>query len=257
VARSETLSVCYHAVSPTWPAALSVTPDNFSTQLEFFANHGYRGVTFSEVASGEARGKCISITFDDGYLSTLELARPILDRFEMPATIYVPTEYIGGGPMAWPGIDHWLGTEHEDELRPVSWEQLRELADAGWEVGSHTRTHPHLTSVSDEQLEDELVGSREVCEEKLDRPCRSIAYPYGDCDERVIGAAERAGYETGATLPERFLDSSPQAWPRLGVYHDDSRRRVRLKISTRNLRRSRIWGPLAAPARRITSRVRG
>jgi hypothetical protein len=86
----------------------------------------------------------------------------------------------------------------------------------------------------------------------LDRPCLSIAYPYGDHDARVVGAAKRAGYATGATIPERLLATAPQAWPRVGIYHPDSLRAFRFKVSplTRSFRRSPFWAPLATAARR-------
>ena len=57
--------------------------------------------------------------------------------------------------MAWPGIDQWLGGPHEAELMPMSWDELRRLAEAGWEIGSHSRTHPMLT-----QLDDQSVAQR-------------------------------------------------------------------------------------------------
>src|SRR2546423_8093566 len=137
-------SRCYHAVSRDWPADLSVRPERLEAQLAYLARRGYRGVTFTEAALGEVRGKCVAITFDDGYLSTFRLARPILDRFGMVGTLFVPTDYIGGGPMVWRGIDHWKATRHGAELQPMTWDQVRELADAGWEIGSPTQSPPHL-----------------------------------------------------------------------------------------------------------------
>ena len=90
--------------------------------------------------------------------------------------------------MAWPGIDGWLGTEHEHELQPLSWDELRRLQDAGWEIGSHACSHPYLTRLGDDELERELGESRRRLETELGRPCRSLAYPYGDHDERVVRA---------------------------------------------------------------------
>ena len=86
----------------------------------------------------------------------------------------------------------------------MTWDRARRSSqDAGWEVGSHTRSHPRLSQVEDDaELADELEGSRRVCEERLGRPCQSIAYPYGDHDERVVAAAGRAGYRYGLTLPD-------------------------------------------------------
>src|SRR5439155_25811028 len=108
------------------------------------------------------------------------------------------------GPMSWPGISQWVRTEHEEELRCLSWDQLRHLADDGWEVGSHTRSHPRLPELDDVALAEELAASRTRCEERLGRACPSIAYPYGAVDERVVDAAGRAGYRFGFSLPQAF-----------------------------------------------------
>lgn len=252
--RADVLVLCYHAVSETWPADLSVTPDALVRQLEMLAERGYVGVTFSAAALGQVHGKrAVAITFDDAYASTLRLAAPILERFGMPGTVFVPTEYIGGGPMQWPGIEQWLGTEHERELQPMSWDDVRTLADASWEVGSHTRSHPRLPEVGDEQLSNELVGSRKTCEEMLDMPCRSIAYPYGDHDRRVVAATGAAGYAAAATLPSRLTKPVPLMWPRVGVFHEDGPRVFAAKISPglRRVRRSPLWTVAVEPVTRL------
>jgi peptidoglycan/xylan/chitin deacetylase (PgdA/CDA1 family) len=125
----------------------------------------------------------------------------------------------------------------------MSWDQLGELAEAGWEIGSHTRTHPHLTTLDDETLREELVRSREEVEQRLGRACPTLAYPYGDHDERVVQAAGAAGYTAAGTLPGRLPRPRPLAWPRVGVYRGDDERRFRLKVSRgmRRLRGSRLW----------------
>ena len=236
------LVLCFHSVSPTWPSALAVTPDRLDSQLERLARRGYRGVTFAE-AIARPRGRVVAVTFDDAYRSVLTHAAPILERHGMPGTVYAPTAWTGREePMTWPGIDEWLTSAHRDELLPLSWEELGELAERGWEVGSHTRTHPRLTQIGDERLRDELVLSRTEIEERLDRPCRTIAYPYGDQDERVRAAAREAGYEGAVALSRSLREGDPFAWPRLGVYQRDNRRRFALKASrlTRRVRGSRL-----------------
>jgi hypothetical protein len=65
----------------------------------------------------------------------------------------------------------------------------------------------------------------------MGRPCRSIAYPYGDVDARVIEATRAAGYELAAALPKRHGSRDPLDWPRVGVYHGDDLRRFKLKVS--------------------------
>ncbi len=241
---SDSVVLCYHAVSERWPAPLSVTPANLERQLGLLVARGYRGVTFSELVTGRVEGRVMCVTFDDAYRSVIERGLPIMAELGVPGTVFAPTSFVGRPePMAWPGIDRWLGGEHESELVCMSWDELRRLAAAGWEVGSHTRTHPHLTSVGDEQLRDELEGSRADCAQGMGRACATLAYPYGDWDERVARAAEEAGYAAACTLPARLHGPAPLSWPRVGVYHGDDMRRFRLKVSpaARRLRSLRAW----------------
>ena len=258
--RRDVLALCYHAVSPDWEAPLSVTPERFEQQLRYLVDRGYRGATFSEAVLGGMDDRVVAVTFDDGCISVLELAAPIMERLGIPGTVFVPTDHVGRDlPMSWPGIDRWVGGPHQDELLPMSWAQLRSLDEAGWEIGSHTMSHPRLTEISDRQLDEELSGSRRQCEQMLGGRCRSLAYPYGDFDDRVVAAASSAGYLAAGTLPAAIHAADPLSYPRIGVYHVDDERSFRLKVSpvVRRLRRSRAWGPLIGTARRIARRPTG
>src|SRR5438876_2741666 len=143
---ADVLVLCYHAVSPTWTAALSSTPGRFERQMERLVRRGYRGVTFTDAVTAAVRGRVLAVTFDDAFRSVFELARPILDRLGLPATVFVPTDFISEqSTLDWPGVGHWIGSAHEHELAPMSWAQMRTLAESGWEIGSHTGSHPRLT----------------------------------------------------------------------------------------------------------------
>jgi peptidoglycan/xylan/chitin deacetylase (PgdA/CDA1 family) len=228
---ADVLVLCYHALSEGFPASLSVTPAAFERQLDLLQRAGYRGMTFAD-AVREPAGRTVAITFDDAYLSVLLLAKPLLDAAGYPATVYAPAAYLDTPerPLAWDGIEQWLGGEHERELLPMSWDQLGELSGAGWEIGSHTLTHPHLTQLDDATLRAELTESKAELERRLG-PCATLAYPYGDHDDRVVEAAGAAGYAAAGTLPGRLPRPRPLAWPRVGIYHGDDERRFRLKIS--------------------------
>ena len=246
---TDVLVLCYHALSRTWPATLSTTPERFSEQVRLLVDRGYRATTFERAVVAPEASRTLAITFDDAYRSVFELAFPVLRELGVPATVFVPTAFAGSdAPMSWPGIDQWLGGDHESELRCMSWEQLGELTEAGWEIGSHTHTHPRLPELPDDALAAELARSREICAERLGRPCRSLAYPYGAHDERVLAAASAAGYSAAGTLPAAFHAPERLRWPRVGVYHADDRLRFRLKCSPalRRLRASRIWEPLTS-----------
>lgn len=251
------LVLCYHAVSETWPAALAVAPESFAAQLTHLRERGYRGVTFAEAIGGERGGRRVAITFDDGYRSVARLARPILEAHGFPATVFVPTDHTGTErPMSWPGVDRWLEGPHAEELTPMSWEEARALVDAGWEIGSHTRSHPRLTDLDDARLREELEGSRAECERQLGQPCESLAYPYGDFDTRVAEAAMGAGYSAAAALAAEIGAPTAYRWPRVGVYRVDGRRSFALKSSrpVRRLQRSRVWGLLDAAMRPVRPR---
>ncbi len=259
---TDLIVLCYHALSPTWTADLSTTPERFERQIELLARRGYRGVTFSEAMHVPAGRRVVAITFDDAFRSVLELARPVLDSFRMPATVFAPTRAVdAGGPLRWPGIEQWLAGPDEHELTPMSWEELGSLAADGWEIGSHTATHPRLTQLDDEALAAELSESKAACERHLGGRCATLAYPYGDVDGRVVRAAEDAGYEAAAALPRRLDRGGALQWPRVGVYRTDGERRFRMKVSPaiRRLRRSGAWtvvGDALAMRRRNPGRAR-
>jgi peptidoglycan/xylan/chitin deacetylase (PgdA/CDA1 family) len=252
----DVLVLCYHAVSEDWPAALSVTSARLEEQLGLLVGRGYRGVTFWEAATAPAAEKAVAVTFDDAFRSVFELAFPILSRLGLPGTLFVPTSLIGNTrPMGWPGIDHWLGSPYESDLIGMSWQQVEQLADAGWEIGSHTRSHPRLTELDGTTMANELRGSREDCEQRLGRSCRSLAYPYGDVDARVVQAAGEAGYLAAGALSERLHPATALEWPRVGIYRSDGPGSFRMKVSPslRRIRSSSAW-PLISRARHALSR---
>jgi peptidoglycan/xylan/chitin deacetylase (PgdA/CDA1 family) len=240
----DNLVLCYHALSHTWDADLSTTPERFEGQVKLLLKRGYRGVRFTEAVRSTGQSSVLAITFDDAYRSVIELALPILTRLGVPATVFVPTDYIGAtNAMRWPGIDHWHDGPFERELTPMSWVEIQSLAAAGWEIGSHTGSHPHLTQLDDAALEDELTRSKAACERHVSGVCGSLAYPYGDVNARVVAAAAKIGYTTAAALPRRLDSGDPLEWPRVGVYRVDDDLRFRLKVSPmlRRLRSSAAW----------------
>jgi peptidoglycan/xylan/chitin deacetylase (PgdA/CDA1 family) len=234
---AEPLVLCYHAISDDWSTEISTTTSQLRDQLELLVERGFRGATFTDVVTSpgsESTGsaRTVAVTFDDAFSSVLERAYPILSSLGFPATVFVVTEFAEtGGPLHWAGIDKWVAGDHAEELQSLTWAELQRLADAGWEIGSHTCTHPRLTQLADDALDQELRGSRDACESALGRSCRALAYPYGDVDFRVAAAAADVGYEAAATVSVGVTGPTALAWPRVGVYHADSLRRFRIKTS--------------------------
>lgn len=134
----------------------------------------------------------------------------------------------------------------------MGWDELRRLQAAGWEIGSHTRTHPDLPTLDDATARDELRGSKEECEEHLGRPCNSLAYPFSSYDPRIKALAAEAGYRLGVIL-DAEIAIAPWRVPlgrqadsfellRTGIYRHDGWGRFVAKTSlgVRRLRGSRL-----------------
>lgn len=247
------ICLCYHAVSPSWPCSLAVTPEQLESQIRSLLRRGWKATTFTEAALRPQADRTMALTFDDAFASVLERAFPILSRLSVPATVFAPTSFMSKRqPLLWPGVDHWTATPHAHELSSMNWEDLRSLADHGWEVGSHTRTHPHLNDLADPELTDELARSREECESQLQRQCTSLAYPYGAANQKVSFAARDVGYLAAAVLGSPTCSRGSHCYPRIGVYHADSDFRFRAKIAARRAHSS----PLRAAARSWQGRRR-
>jgi peptidoglycan/xylan/chitin deacetylase (PgdA/CDA1 family) len=250
---SGALVLCYHAVSPAWPAPLAVTPDALERQMRWLVDNGWEAGTFREVTESLS-SRAVAITFDDAFASVARIAFPILSSLGLKATVFAPTAYIGQAVgLRWSGTEQWTGTPHESELAPMTWDALGRLMEAGWEIGSHTRTHPHLTQLDDASLRAELEGSREACRAGVGRACDTIAYPYGDVDARVVDFTRDAGYVAGATLSHRLAGLGPYRVPRVGIYRDDRWWRFRLKLNpaVRRARQSSRWPDPPAKVRQM------
>jgi len=210
--------------------SLRVRPSAFEKQVIFFKEKGYTGLSLNEFyrcLSGESPwpDKAVIITFDDGSRHCLTAARDILSRYGFTATVFIVTDQIGG-------TNAWDHQKYEPVVKLLDWDEIKELIEAGWEVGSHTRTHPDLTGLSDEALDEELTGSREVLEERLGVKITSLAYPYGFCDERVKQAAARAGYRLGISTRhgKNTRQDDPFELKRIIIKRRDNRLDLILKL---------------------------
>jgi peptidoglycan/xylan/chitin deacetylase (PgdA/CDA1 family) len=178
----------YHVVT-TAPAnapypELYVSGADFAGQVAWLAAHGYHAVTLQRVfdswrGAAQLPAKPIVLSFDDGYLSQVRNALPILKA------------------RHWPGV---LNLEMRN-LQPV-WgirpPGIRKLLAAGWELDAHTLTHPDLTKVGAAQLHDEVAGSRDAIRKRFHVPVNFFCYPAGRYNDTVVAAVKAAGF-LGAT----------------------------------------------------------
>jgi peptidoglycan/xylan/chitin deacetylase (PgdA/CDA1 family) len=221
------LVLCYHAVVEGEPQRLAIAREQLESQLRSLLRRGYRPVTAD--AAVEERGRLLHVTFDDAYRSVVSIL-PLLDELGVPATVFACTGYARDGrPFDVPELREDVAADSA-AFATMDWTALRAAAAGGVEIGSHTVTHPHLPQLSDEELDRELRDSKAELEDELGRPCRHLAYPYGEEDGRVRSAARRAGYDAAFVVAprgrrERF------AVPRLAVYRHDTSPGFRLRTS--------------------------
>jgi peptidoglycan/xylan/chitin deacetylase (PgdA/CDA1 family) len=235
------LILAYHAISASWENSLAVREEELLHHLTLLKRRGYEGLTFaqSELLRRQRRlpRRPLVITFDDGFASVLN-ARRIVAAAGYPATVFVVARSVElGKPLSWPG----LGQASQDELAPLSWNDLESLVGAGWEVGSHTMSHPLLTRLQGQALERELAESRRIIARHVGS-CETVAYPYGIADERVAQSAQAAGYTAGCVLVHSHRVDEPYRRPRVNIARGDSGLRLTLKLSPyyARLRRTRL-----------------
>jgi peptidoglycan/xylan/chitin deacetylase (PgdA/CDA1 family) len=250
---SRPLVLCYHAVSDGWDDVLSVGPLALERQLRRLLALRYRPASAGEAVAH--RGRVLHVTFDDAFRS-VHAAVPVLERLGVPATVFACTGYAErGDPLAVPELAAEAAA-HPGELATMTWDELRSLAERGVEVGSHTVTHAHLRRLAHDDLARELRDSRERLEAELDRPCRFLAYPYGEEDGRVRRAAREAGYEAAFGLsPDGVADRF--AVPRVGIWRHDGLARVTLKTAPAVWRGVALARRLGVKPAARTSRVSG
>ena len=232
------LVLCYHAVSETWTSPLAIAPTTLARQVSLLIRRGYRGTTFADAVLDTHSERRFAVTFDDAYASVWTNGLPVLQQQGVPATVFSPTSFIESRkPLAWSGNRAWLDTPEADELRPLTWQQLAALAEKGWEIASHGHSHVRLTTLTDKELHQELHTSRERLARHIATP-RTLAYPFGDHDERVRLAVRDAGFEAAAAAPgpgEPYVGGIYR-WPRVGVYRGLSSQLFRLRTAASFIR---------------------
>jgi peptidoglycan/xylan/chitin deacetylase (PgdA/CDA1 family) len=173
---------------------LWVSVPMFRKQMTYLKDNGYHPITFYDLYDFWDGKKAlpprpILITFDDGYQNNFTEAFPVLKELGFPATLFVVVQTVG-----WD--NSWHDPKTETRIPMISWDQLKELRAAGWEIGSHTMNHHHLPSIQKKEVAIEMEKSRRVIGEFLNEVPPTFAYPYGAGEDVpfIREQAKAAGY---------------------------------------------------------------
>jgi peptidoglycan/xylan/chitin deacetylase (PgdA/CDA1 family) len=197
--RGEAIVLMYHHVAEPPPGApvrgLYVTPGQFAWQLDWLRRRGVRFATCRDLLNDMGHGNPprVAITFDDGYRDVYEQGFPILRRLGIPAVVFPVVGDLGKSGVVWPEADD------RSPMSLLTEAQVREMAAAGVEFGSHLWDHVHADRLAPEELRRQLARSRERLAELLGAPPVTLAYPYGAYTDAVVEETARAGYRIGLT----------------------------------------------------------
>ncbi|MBS1861666.1 MAG: polysaccharide deacetylase family protein [Actinobacteria bacterium] len=174
----------YHALGEAPPTeeypGLYVSEPEFEEEMVWLHRQGYEAVTLDRAEAAWYHGgtlptKPIVITFDNGYPAQVTFAPQVLSRY------------------GWPGVLFEITEEH---LRPS---EIRPVIKLGWEVDSHSATHPNLTELSGSELEYQVAASRRYLRRKFHVPSDNFCYPSSEYDAATIAAVKEAGYVGAVT----------------------------------------------------------
>ena len=214
----------YHKVGDPPPGStlkkLWVSKDQLRWQMGALRRWGYQPVTLRHALRGPLPEKPVVITFDDGYKNNLDQGLPVLREFGFPAVIFIVVNAVGRD-------NFWHDPKNEVRIPMLSWDEVRTLRDAGWEIGSHTLTHPRLLRLSPEEARRELEESRKRLGDQLGEPPVSFAHPYGNGadDIPLRRLVEEAGYRAACSVHQGLADikKAPLCLNRIFVRGDDTR----------------------------------
>lgn len=176
--------IMYHDIISEKEVIYDLTPEELNKHFELIKSNKMTPISLNRLIAHLRTGsplpeKPILLTFDDGYGGHYEYAYPLLKKYNYPAVFAIHTSSVGVN----------AGRTH------VTWEQLKIMAnDPLITISSHSKTHPALTKISEKQLYQEVVESKQILEAKLNRPIIYFTYPYGNYDSRVKKIVADSGY---------------------------------------------------------------
>ena len=231
--RGMPMVLMYHSVQPYTedPYLVTVGPPRFEQQMRWLRRRGLRGVSIAELLAARAAGAgkgLVGLTFDDGYADFAEYALPVLRRYGCTATVFVIAGRMGGDNV-------WDPAGPRKALLDA--DQVRALAEAGVEIGSHGLTHISLPTAHG-ALAAETGGSRSILRDVTGQPAGGFCYPYGHLDAEVVGAVRDAGYDYGCAIwPSEY--AGRHALPRTYIGDADTAPRLWVKAMRHRLARAR------------------
>ncbi|CAN5414979.1 polysaccharide deacetylase family protein [soil metagenome] len=206
--------VVYHTISSpeaALPADTDISPQRFETHLRWLAKRRKHVTTLRETLFPTAHKNLIAITFDDGYRDNLTVALPLLEKYDLPMTLFMAADFIGK--------EDYLTA---DDLKFLAAHPLVT-------IGSHAFSHQHLTELSKAEAEFELLESKKILEEITGKTIDLLAYPYGDCNSTIEWLSAECGYAAAWSVWNG--NNTPHSRWRIPLGRNDNLPRFIAKVS--------------------------
>lgn len=184
----------YQRFTKNNPGKMTVGEAAFEEQMKYIKSNGYNVITLDQLLNfldfkEEIPKKSVVITFDDGWRSIYDIAFPILKNYGFPATLFVYTDFIGG-------------------RKAMSWKQIKELSENGFDIQCKTKTHRDLAKLKNnesfkdyfESIKLEISYPKKLIKQRLGIDCSCLAYPYGKTNNLVITILKKHGYRAAFTV---------------------------------------------------------
>jgi peptidoglycan/xylan/chitin deacetylase (PgdA/CDA1 family) len=218
----------YHKISDDFEWGITRQKvGQFEKGVKFLHDQGYKTVSLEDVFRPKQDfEKRVAITFDDGYEDVYSNAFPILQKYGFTAFVFIITGFVGK-------CNNWDFNLGRKRKKHLSWKQIKEMSEFGFDFGSHTVNHPDLTKIDPNWVEYELKKSKKVLEDKLGKEVNFLSYPFGRYNRFVQEEAERSGYKRAYTLCSKMKEDGfqPFAQKRWGIYLLDSPLTLKIKLN--------------------------
>jgi len=197
------VTLVYHIINRTIDDKNAISEEAFEKQLRYLHEHGYTVLSLTEAidildGKKQAPPRPVLLTFDDGYVDNLYVAVPFLQAYEMTATLFVISAYVGK-------TNRWNPKACYD-VKHLSWHELRRWLAAGCDIGGHTHTHFCMTRCSASEMYDAVSVNRTILEEHLSIKLRAFSYPYGAYN-RLAQEIVSKHYELAFAVDNGSLDA--------------------------------------------------
>ena len=192
----------------------NIHPDRLCRILMAVVSEGYSISTLA-CAISSADDKTIALTFDDGYAHLANELSAVCDQFGFRPTLLIPAGQIGKG-------NRWDYSSVIASETHLTADQIRELSNDGFDIGSHGWSHRPLTSLSIDESRAELANSKKLLEDITGRRVESISYPFGRVNSLITEIASEVGYRYGLTTQWPSENQSSMGLGRIMVYGFDT-----------------------------------